>query len=298
MLGSRHDRRSNYARAILAMVTAVGLFSFMDAGMKWLAPHYPPMQVAALRGLASAPLVFLWAVATAPAVSLVRVRWSMHLLRGVLSISMLASFAYALKRLPMADAYTLFFVAPLLITALSAPLLGEKVGAMRWAAIAVGLVGVVVAMRPTGQGWMSLGSLAAIGSALGYSLSAITVRVLGKSDSTQSMVLWMTVMVGLGAGLLAWPAWRPIAVEHWPAIAVVGIAGALAQYAVTIAFKLGEASAIAPFEYTALAWGVLLDWLLWQTLPDRYVFVGAGIIVASGIYLIRHERVHAEAEHP
>ena len=169
---------------------------------------------------------------------------------------------------------------------------------VRWIAIGVGLIGVIVAMRPTGEGWMSLGSLAAIGSALGYSLSAITVRTLGKTDSTQSMVLWMTVMVGLGAGALAWPDWKPIASEHWPAIAVVGVAGAIAQYAVTIAFKLGEASAIAPFEYTALAWGVLLDWLLWQTLPDRYVFVGAGIIVASGIYLIRHERVHAEAEHP
>lgn len=295
---SAHHHRSNYGRAILAMVAAVGLFSFMDAGMKWLAPHYPPMQVAALRGLASAPLVFLWAIVTAPPVSLIRVRWSMHLLRGVLSIFMLATFAYALKRLPMADAYTLFFVAPLLITALSAPLLGEKVGAMRWIAIGVGLIGVIVAMRPTGEGWMSLGSIAAIGSALGYSLSAITVRTLGKTDSTQSMVLWMTVMVGLGAGALAWPDWKPIASEHWPAIAVVGVAGAIAQYAVTIAFKLGEASAIAPFEYTALAWGVLLDWLLWQTLPDRYVFIGAGIIVASGIYLIRHERVHAEAEHP
>ena len=278
--------RSRYARAVIAMVAAVGLFSLMDAGMKWLAPHYPPMQIAALRGLSSAPLVFLWAVATVAPVSLLRIRWSMHLLRGLLSIFMLATFAYALKRLPMADAYTLFFIAPLLITALSAPLLGEQVGPRRWIAICVGLVGVIVAMRPTGEGWMSLGSLAAIASALGYSLSAITVRTLGKTDSTQSMVLWMTVMVGLGAGLLAWPDWTPIASEHWPAIVVIGVTGALAQYAVTIAFKLGEASAIAPFEYTALAWGVLLDWLLWQTLPDRYVFIGAGIIVASSSDLI------------
>jgi apolipoprotein N-acyltransferase len=95
---SARRRRNNYGRAILAMVAAVGLFSFMDAGMKWLAPHYPPMQVAALRGMASAPLVFLWAIVTAAPVSLVRIRWSMHLLRGALSIFMLATFAYALKR--------------------------------------------------------------------------------------------------------------------------------------------------------------------------------------------------------
>ncbi|MBK6435214.1 MAG: DMT family transporter [Rhodanobacteraceae bacterium] len=292
---SADHRRSN-GRAITAMIIAVGLFSLMDAGMKWLTPNYPPMQIAALRGLASAPLVFLWAVATVAPISLVRIRWSMHLLRGVLSIFMLATFAYALKRLPMADAYTLFFIAPLLITALSAPLLGEQVGLRRWLAIGVGLIGVIVAMRPTGQAWMSLGSLAAIAAALGYSLSAITVRALGKTDSTQSMVLWMTVMVGFSAGLAA--RMKPIASADWPAIAVIGIAGALARYAIAIAFKLAEASAIAPFEYTALAWGVLLDWLLWQTLPDRYVFIGASIIVASGIYLIRKEREHAEAEHP
>ncbi|MCC6561135.1 MAG: DMT family transporter [Xanthomonadales bacterium] len=289
---------SEYRRAIAAMIAAVGLFSVMDAGMKWLAPHYPPLQIAALRGLASAPLVLLWAVATVAPVSLVRIRWSLHLLRGALSIFMLATFAYALKRLPLADAYTLFFIAPLLITALSAPLLGEKVGAARWAAILVGLVGVIVAMRPSGSGWLGLGSIAALASAFGYALSAITVRTLGRSDSTQSMVLWMTVMVGLGAGLLALPEWRPIATTHWPAIAVIGVSGALAQYAITIAFKLGEASAIAPFEYTALGWGVALDWLLWQTLPDRFVLIGAAIIVASGVYLIRHEREHAEAEHP
>ena len=289
---------SPYRRAIVAMIAAVGLFSAMDAAMKWLTPHYPPLQIAALRGLASAPLVLLWAVVTVAPTTLVRIRWSLHLLRGVLSIFMLASFAYALKRLPLADAYTLFFIAPLLITALSAPLLGEKVGSARWAAILVGLVGVIVAMRPSGNGWFGLGSLAALASAVGYALSAITVRTLGRSDNTQSMVLWMTVMVGLGAGLLALPEWRPIATQHWPAIAVIGVTGALAQYAITIAFKLGEASAIAPFEYTALAWGIALDWLLWQTLPDRFVLIGAAIIVASGVYLIRHEREHAEAEHP
>jgi len=285
-------------RSIVNMLLAVMFFSLMDAVLKTLSTHYPPLQMACLRGATSLPLVLAWIQWRGGWHRLRRLRWSLHLLRGGLGIIMLSLFTLGVRELPLSATYTLFFIAPLLITALSAPLLGERVGAMRWIAIGVGLVGVVVAMRPTGEGWMSLGSLAAVASALGYSLSAITVRTLGKTDSTQSMVLWMTVMVGVGAGLLAWPEWTPIATEHWPAIAVVGIAGAIAQYAVTIAFKLGEASAIAPFEYTALAWGVLLDWLLWQTLPDRYVFVGAGIIVASGIYLIRHERVHAEAEHP
>lgn len=280
------------------MLIAVAMFSFMDAGMKWLAPHYPAMQIAAVRGLASLPFVLLWAFATVPLVSLVRIRWGLHLWRGVLSIFMLACFAFALRKLPLADAYTLFFIAPLLITALSQPLLGEQVGAARWVAIVVGLLGVIVVLRPSGAGLTSIGSLAVLAAALGYALSAISVRILGRTDSTQSMVLWMTLMVSLGAGALAAPSWQPIAAAHWPAIAVIGVTGALGQYAITLAFKRGEASAIAPLEYTALAWGVGLDWWLWQTLPDRFVFIGAAIIVASGVYLIRSEREHAEAEHP
>ncbi len=288
----------NNLRGIVAMLFAVGLFSLMDGGLKHLAGHYPSMQVAAIRGLSSLPLVLVWVLATGAGASLLRIRWPLHLLRGVLSIVMLASFAYALKVMPLAGAYTLFFVAPLMITALSVPLLGEKVGPRRWTAIAVGLVGVLVVLRPTGEGVLSWAGLAVLLSAAGYALSAITVRVLHRTDSSQSMVFWMLLMTGLGAGALAWPQWVPLQWGDAWVIAGVGVAGFLGQVAITEAFRAGEASVVAPFEYSALAWGLMLDWLIWQALPDGWTFAGAGIIVASGLYLIRRERVHAEAEHP
>jgi drug/metabolite transporter (DMT)-like permease len=131
-----------------------------------------------------------------------------------------------------------------------------------------------------------------------YALSAITVRVLHRTDSSQSMVFWVMLMTGVGATLLAWPQWVPLRLADAWVIAGIGLAGFLGQVAVTEAFRSGEASVIAPFEYTALAWGLGLDWLIWQTLPDGWTFVGAGIIVVSGLYLIRREKVHAEAEHP
>jgi drug/metabolite transporter (DMT)-like permease len=284
--------------AIAYMLAAVLLFCLMDAGLKTLSAHYPPFQVAAIRGAASLPLVLVWALSTGGAAGLFRVRWSLHLMRGVLGIMMMAGFVYALRTLPLSTAYSIFFVAPLMITALSVPFLGEHVGPRRWTAIGIGLLGVLVVLRPTGEGVMSLAGLAVLIAAFGYSVSAITVRIIARTDSTQALMVWLLFFMALGSGLLAAPEWVPLRMGDAWVIAGVGVAGALGQYTITEAFRLGEASLIAPLEYTALVWGVLLDATLWGVLPDSVTWLGAAIIVASGLYLLRRERVHAEAEHP
>lgn len=280
------------------MLVAVATFSLMDAGLKLLSAHYPPFEVAALRGAASLPWVLGWVLASAGLRSLRPVQWWLHLLRAGIGITMMVAFVYALRTLPLANAYSIFFVAPLLITALSGPLLGERVGPRRWAAIAIGLVGVLVLLRPSGNGLLSTAALTVLLAALMYAVSAITVRWLARTDSNQAMVVWLLTLMALGAGLLAWPHWVPLQGEHLWLVAGVGIAGAVGQYAITDAFRLGEASLLAPLEYTALVWGVLLDLAVWHTLPDATTWLGAAIIVASGLYLLRRERVHAEAEHP
>ncbi len=284
--------------AVACMLAAVLLFCLMDAGLKQLSAHYPAFQVSAIRGAASLPLVLAWVLWTGGVKPLFRVRWSLHLLRGALGVMMMAGFVFALRTLPLSEAYSIFFVAPLMITALSVPFLGEKVGPRRWTAIGIGLVGVLVVLRPSGEGVLSLAGLAVLAAAFGYSVSAITVRIIARTDSTQALMVWLLFFMAVGAGLLAWPDWMPVrAADGW-IIAGVGVAGALGQYAITEAFRLGEASLIAPLEYTALVWGVLLDATLWGVLPDGVTWIGAGIIVASGLYLLRRERVHAEAEHP
>lgn len=292
------DRRARNLQGIWAMVAAVAFFAFMDTAMKLLSAHYPPMQVAAMRGLSSLPLVCLYVAWRGKLGTLLQVRWSLHLLRAALGIGMLSLFAYALKRLPLAETYSIFFVAPLVITALSVPLLKEKVEAARWWAIVVGLLGVLVVLRPSGAGFFTLGGLAVLGSAACYAVSAISVRLLGRTDSSESMVFWLMAMLSIGAGALAAPDWVPVSFKDWPVITAMAFTGFLGQLAVTEAFKHGEASAIAPFEYTALAWAIGIDWWLWQTLPDRYMLLGAAIIIASGVFLVRRERVHTEAEHP
>jgi drug/metabolite transporter (DMT)-like permease len=285
-------------RGVAAMIVAVGALSLMDACLKILAPHYAPLQVASLRGLSTLPLVLAWVAWTGGFGQLLRVRFSLHLARALMGIVMLAAFAYAMRYLPLAEAYAIFFVAPLLITALAVPLLGETVDWRRWVAIGIGFAGVMIVLRPTGASALTIPGLAVLLAAVGYALSAITVRVLGRTDTTQSMVFWLMLMVGFGAGLLALPAWRPIQSEHWPAIAGMAVTGSLGQWAITEAFRRGEASVVAPFEYTALAWGIAIDWFVWQTRPATMVLAGAAVIIASGVYLIQRERVHVEAEHP
>ena len=285
-------------RAALTMLAAVAVFSSMDAGLKLLSAHYPPFQVAALRGGASLPLVLAWALSTDGLRSLLRVRWPLHLLRGAMGVAMMASFVYALRTLPLATAYSIFFIAPLLITALSVPFLGERVGPRRWIAIAVGLLGVVVLLRPSSEGMLSLAAVAVLLAALMYAVSAITVQLLARTDSTQAMVVWVMVLMTAGAGAIAAPHWVAIRSSDLWLVAGVGVAGAIGQYAITEAFRLGEASLLAPLEYTALVWGVVLDATLWGVLPDAITWVGAAIIIASGLYLMRRERVHAESERP
>jgi len=289
---------SKNLRGILAMLLAVALFCFMDTGLKLLSPHYPALQVAALRALSSLPLVLAFVAWRGAFHTLVKVRWSLHLLRGALGIAMLSLFAYALRHLPLAEAYSIFFIAPLMITALSGPMLGERVGKARWIAIFVGLIGVLVVLRPTGAGMLTRAGGAVLLAAAGYSLSAITVRIVNRTDSLDSQVFYLMLFVGIGASVLAWPQWLPIRAQDAWVLCLVAVTGFLGQLCITQAFRQGEASAIAPFEYSALAWGLGIDWLLWHTLPDAWMLAGAAIIVASGIYLVRHEAVHAESEHP
>ncbi|WP_234267084.1 DMT family transporter [Hydrogenophaga sp. NFH-34] len=293
-------------RSIVSMLLAVMFFAFMDAVLKTLSPHYPPLQIACLRGLTALPLVLAYVHWRGAWHKLRRLRWSLHILRGVLGITMLALFTRGVGELPLSAAYTLFFIAPLLITALSVPVLGERVPRAHWWAIAAGFVGVVVALRPSGAdlqaGFASPGGLAILGAALCYAVTAVAGRLLSRSDSLESLILTMMVFIGVGAGLLAAPQWVPVSASHTWLLLALAVTGFLGQLAINDAFRHGQASAVAPFEYTALAWGVGLDWLLWQTLPDASTWYGAAIIVGSGLYIVRREKriseAHATAEHP
>lgn len=294
-----HDTQyDNKRRGILMMLMACLFFSLMDAVMKGLAADFPPMQVAALRAMSSLPLVLVYVHWRGAWGSLWRVRWPLHLLRIGLGVLMLTLFIYAIKRLPLTEAYAIFYISPFAIAALSIPLLGERVARASWIAIGVGLIGVLVVLKPTGTGLVSLAGLAILAAALCYAVSAISVRLLSRTDSAESMVFWVMVGTAVMAGLLAAPDWLPLERRHLLPLAVLAITGFFGQLAITEAFRVAPAATVTPFEYSALAWALGLDGVFWQTLPEIRVLIGAGIIVASGIYLARHETALPESEHP
>ncbi|WP_439589928.1 DMT family transporter [Hydrogenophaga sp.] len=301
-----HSRASGNLRSIVFMLIAVGFFALMDAVLKTLAARYPVLQIAALRGMTALPLVLVYIAWRGAWHSVLKVRWPLHVLRGLLGITMLSLFTLGVRELPLSAAYTLFFISPLLITALSVPVLKERVPQAHWWAIGIGFVGVVIALRPSGTdlqaGFVTIGGLATLGAALCYAVAAVAGRLASRTDSSESMVLSMMLFMALGAGALALPGWVSIHRADAPLLLALAITGFCGQLAITEAFRHGQASAVAPFEYSALAWGLGLDWLIWHTLPSSHTWLGAAIIIGSGLYLVRREKriteVHASAEHP
>jgi drug/metabolite transporter (DMT)-like permease len=280
-------------RAIAYMLAAVAVFSCMDALLKLLSAWYPPLQVAVLRGAASLPFTLLPLVISGRLGELRPRRWPMHLLRGVLTVVLLGSFIYAVRELSLANAYAVFLSAPLIVAALSVPLLGERGNARTWVAILAGLAGVIIMLRPTSSGLASWGALAALVAATAYALSAIAVRVLTRTESTASVVFWTIGLMTLISAVLAAPAWVAIAARHWPWIVALGVVAAVGQHLLTQAFRLAPPSLVAPFEYTALLWGIAIDRVVWHVLPSARVVLGGGVVIVSGLYLIWRERAQA-----
>ena len=277
-------------RAIAIMIAAVAAFSFMDALLKLLSAHYPPMEVAALRGAASLPFTVLPVLLAGRLRDLRPRRWRMHLLRGLLTVVVLGGFIHAVRVSSLANAYSVFLSAPLIVAALSVPLLKERIDWRNWVAIFAGLAGVVTMLRPSASGLNSLGALAALVGATAYALSAIAVRVLTRTDTTVSVVFWTVSLMTLFAAALAAPGWVGIEPAHWKWLAALGVLAAIGQYLLTEAFRSAPPAVVSPFEYTALLWGVAIDRVVWHVLPSARVVFGGGIVIASGLYVIWHER--------
>jgi drug/metabolite transporter (DMT)-like permease len=277
-------------RGIASMVAAVCVFAVMDASLKRFSDRYEPLQVASMRCLASclvlcAPILWQRNWAQLKLTSL-----RLHALRAGLGITMLVTFVYAVHRMTLAETYSIFLCAPLLMTALSVPILGERVPTRRWVAIGVGLAGVFVILRPSGAGFGSVGTVIVAGiGCLCYALSVLTVRTLGRTTSNTAMVFWYLAMAGVGSGVLGVFDWRPIAPEDWLWLVLVGASGALGQFWLTDAFRRAPPSVVGPFEYTSILWAFAIDWIFWSATPTPRLLIGAGIVIASGLYVIVDE---------
>ena len=281
--------------AFALMGTAVLCFSLVDATAKWLTQGYDPWQIAFLSRLV--PLVVALVVAyreTGNPFNFYTRFPKVQILRAALTIPMIWCFFTGLKMMSLAEAITVAFTAPLFITMLSRPILGEKIGPRRWGAVVIGFVGILVALRP-GVGGIDAGPILVIISAFSYAVSMCLLRRFAGQEPTHNILFYSAVGAFLVGGFNSIPVWtQPDAVD-WGLLLLVGVWGALGSYAVIRAYRLGEASMLAPLEYTALIWSILFDLWLFSLTPIPAVLLGAAIVIAANVYIAHREHRLAKA---
>jgi drug/metabolite transporter (DMT)-like permease len=263
-------------------------FSSLDASAKYLSSELPLWVLLWGRYVFNFLFVALFFVRGASAGIIHTRKLKLQILRSILLVASTVTFWRALVFLPLADCVVILFVAPLLVTMLAAPLLGESVGRHRWTAVLLGFVGVMVVMRP-GIAIFEWVLILPLITALLYAGVQISTRILGRTDGALTTLLYSSAggVIISTIGVLFF--WVTPSFEQWLVLGWLGFLGALGHYLMIKAYEIAPASLLAPFDYTALIWATLLGFVMFGDLPDTWTVLGAVIIMSSGLYLIRRE---------
>lgn len=273
------------------MCAAVLCFSLLDTSAKWLGGVMSPMQAVFARYAGSMVFVLLlfnpW---NRPGVLRSR-RPALQWTRSILLLASTALNFVALRYLQLAETVSILFAAPLLVALLSGPILGEWPGPRRLAAIGVGFLGVLVVVRP-GFGGMHPAALLCVLGCFCYTFYSLLTRILAAHDSTETTLIYSSAAGTIALlPLLPWIWETPQTLMPWLLMLAVGLFGGLGHWLLIIAHRLAPATVLAPFTYSQIIWMLGLGWLVFGQLPDVWTFVGAAIVVSSGLFLLYRERV-------
>lgn len=303
--------KSNFSTNVIGISSAIGAavcFSVNDMGVKFLSGDYPLHEVILLR--ASIGMIVLLAVLVplqGGTSNLRTRRLAMHILRGLCVVFANMMFFLGLAAMPLADAAAIFFVSPLIITAFSVIFLGEKVGPRRWLAVGIGMLGVIVVMRP-GSSAFQIASLLPLAAAVGYAFLHILTRRIGDTESALAMTFYIqltfivvsgAIGLGFGDGRLAGSGdpslefllreWvMPARKDIWVLI-MIGCASTFGGFLISQAYRLCEAGLAAPFEYIALPLAIFWGFIIFGEWPDKMTWIGVAMIIAGGLYMVWRE---------
>lgn len=295
------------------IVVAVSFFSLQDATIKWLSGAYPLHEIIFIRAAVAAVLLIA-VIKLEGGLQILRTsRPGLHLLRAGLILCANSCFFLALAAMPLAEAMALFFVAPLFITALSAMVLKERVGPRRWIGVSIGMLGVLIVLRPDATEFRLIGFLSLI-AAFCYALMQMVTRRLGITDKASTMAFYVqlgflaaSALMGLSVGdgrfangehasldflLRAWV--QPPAGDLWILVGV-GVLSAIGAYFMSQAYRSSEAAIVAPFEYVALPFAVLWGYLFFQQLPGWQTVLGIALILSGGLYVLYRQTMVRKA---
>ncbi len=279
---------SSHWRGIVFMLLGTALFTFNDALGKWMVASVAVGQLLFIRS-ATALVVLLPAVHKAGWRKVfVLQQPGQHALRLAFIVAEVFCFYLAVRHLPLADVMAVYQATPLIVTILAIPLLGEAVGWRRGLAVGIGFIGVLLVLQPDG-GVFTAPALIALGGSFTYAMSMVATRKLRETNSL-SLIVYHSIAVG-GFGLLTLPwGWEPVDLPGIGYLALIGVVATAAHMCMNQSLKLAPAAVVVPFTYTSLLWAILLGWLFFADLPTPLMLLGAGIIVASGLFVLHRER--------
>lgn len=273
---------------IVWMLLTMMLFVALDAVAKALVATYPVMQVVWARYFFHAVLLIVLLGPRLPRVIRTR-RLGLQVVRALFLVVTSLLFFASLATLKLVEASTIMFLSPILVTALSVPILGEKVGIRRWMGVAVGFVGALIIIRP-GLGVMQWAALLVLGAALANALYQIATRLLHNTDETLTTLLYTAVVGSIATSLIVPFLWVTPDPIGWGLMALAGLLGGIGHFCLIRAFTLAAPPVVAPFSYSSLVWSTLFGFLIFAELPDLWTLVGAALIVAGGLYIFHREQ--------
>lgn len=283
-------RPTRVLRGIGFVLLATVLFVVMNTGVKFLSPHLPTLEIIWARILGHLLFVAALFAPTHGGWRLLATRRpALQVSRSLLQLAATSLFFTALGRVPLADVTAVSFTSPLLVAALAAPVAGERVDRAQWVAVALGFAGALVVIRPTGHGASPYAFLV-LGSATSYALYQLLTRRVAGVDAPETSATWSALVGALVLSLAVPAVWRaPGRPLHWLVLATLGLFGGLGHYCVARAMLWAPAAVVSPFHYAQLVWASLADSLIFGHVPVVWTWVGAAIIVGSGLFIVWRE---------
>ena len=277
------------AKGIVAMIIGMAFLTVSDAVSKYLAESHPLGQVVCLRQAACLLFVIPFALRGAGLAAFRPHNVPLQLVRGFVFLASSFLIILSLKLLPLPTVTAITFIGPIMIALMSAPLLRERVGGSLWSATLLGFAGVLFIIQP-GTDAFSWAFLAPVAAAFASSMRDMLSRILARTDSSISILFWSSLILVLGAALSAPFGWVQVSATAAALFLLGGFVNFCAQFLLIEAYRFGRAAVIAPFKYSSLLWSALLGFAIWGDLPGGWVWTGAAILVASGLWIARTEK--------
>ena len=275
---------------ILFILTTSVMFALLDTGVKYVGQFYPVLQIAWARYVFQMAMVPLVIGRIRPRDILRTRRPGLQVARSLLMVGATLSFFTAVNYMPVAEASAIGMIAPLMVTTLATPMLGERVGPRRWMAVVIGLIGALIIIRP-GFGSLSWAAILPVITAICYALYQITTRMLADIDPPITTFFYSGA-VGVVVLSLAVPfAWQTPTAGGWAMMIALGLIAGAGHFCVIQALRRAPASVLAPFSFTQLIWVTILGFLVFGDFPDNYTLLGAAIVVGSGGYVFYRENI-------